>query len=133
MAKPIEERVEPAPLEIALLYKILKAERETAESLKSMMPEGVKDEVELTVTGTNPVPMQPRATKPPYVRATVFNDGPDPVYVFLNDVKIQSLRQAPLNQGDKLDIDTTAAKIQALFFACETSSEQASVRIHLLK
>lgn len=133
MSEKVEERVEPAPLEVALLYKILQAQRETTRLLKAQVPEGFKDEVGVSVAGKNPVPMQPKNTKPPYFRATVFNDGPDPVYVFLNDVKIEAIREAPLNQGDEVDIDTTEAKIQALFFACTTETGNASVRIHLLK
>lgn len=120
-------------IDTILLDDISRGIKQVVKRLEAQVPEGFKDEVTVSVSGTNPVPMQPKRTKPPYFRATVFSDGPDPVYVFLNDVKPEAIREAPLNQGDKIDIDTTEAKIQALFFACTTATGNASLRIHLLK
>jgi len=126
------ERVVP-PETVVLLDDISRGIKDLKRLAQAQVPEGLKDEVAVSVAGKNPVPMQPKQTKPPYFRATIFSDGPDPVYVFLNDVKSEAIREAPLNSGDKIDIDTTEAKIQALFFACTTSTGRASLRIHLLK
>jgi len=120
-------------IDTILLDDISRGVKQVVKRLEAQVPEGFKDEVTVSVTGKIPVPMQPKNTKPPYFRATVFNDGPDAVYVFLNDVKPEAIREAPLNQGDKIDIDTTEAKIEALFFACVGSENTASVRVHLLK
>jgi len=122
-----------APLDTVLLDDIARGVKQLNKRLEAQVPEGLKDEVVVNVSGKNHVAMQPKNTKPPYFRATVFNDGPDAVYVFLNDVKPEAIREAPLNSGDKIDIDTTEAKIEALFFACVGSTNSASVRIHLLK
>lgn len=116
-----------------LLDDISRGIKQIVKVLAAQVPEGLKDEVTVTVSGINAVAMQPKRTSPPYFRATVFCDGPDPVYVMLNDVKPQAIREAPLNEGDKIDIDTTEAKIQALFFACTTTAGVASLRVHLLK
>jgi len=126
------ERVLP-PETVVLLDDISRGVKQLNKRLEAQVPEGLKDEVNFSVSGTNPVPIQPKRTKPPYFRATVFNDGPDPVYVFLNDVKPEAIREAPLNQGDKADIDTTEAKIESLFVACTTSTGNASGRVWLLK
>ena len=126
------ERVK-VPIDTALLDDISRGIKQLNKRLEAQVPEGLKDEVSFTVSGTNAVPVQPKRTKPPYFRATVFNDGPDPVYVFLNDVKPEAIREAPLNQGDKADIDTTEAKIEALFVACTTRTGSASGRVWFLK
>jgi len=122
-----------APIDTVLLDDIARGISDLKKLMQAQIPEGLKEEVEVTAHGKIPVPMQPRTTVPPYFRATVFNDGPDPVYVMLNDIKTEPYRKAPLNSGDKLDIDTTEAKIRELFFACEEDDKSASVRIHLLK
>jgi len=133
--KRAEEELEriKAPVDTALLDDISRGVRQLNARLAAQVPEGIKDEIEVDVSGVNPVPMQPLNSTPPYFKATVFNDGPDPVYVFLNQTKVSALRKAPLNQGDRLDIDTTEAKIQSLFFACPDVNNNASVRIHVLK
>jgi len=122
-----------APLDTVLLDEIARGIADLKKLMSSQVPEGLKDEVEVSVHGKVPVPMQPRTTMPPYFRATIFNDGPDPVYVMLNDVKAEPYRKAPLNAGDKIDIDTTEAKIRELYFACEGDANSAALRIHLLK
>ena len=126
------ERLVPPEMTV-LLDDIARGVRAVQKRLEAQVPEGFKEEVDVSVEGTIPVPMEPKLRKPPFIRATVFNDGPDPVYVFLNEVKPEAFRKAPLNAQDKLDIDTTEAKIDALFFACEASEKTASVRVHLLK
>jgi len=135
MRKIAREEIEriKAPLDTVLLDDISRGIKQLNKRAEAQVPEGLKDEVVVSVAGKNPVAMQPKNTKPPYFRATVFCDGPDAVYVFLNDVKPEAIREAPLNSGDKIDIDTTEAKIQALFFACTTPTGSASLRIHLLK
>jgi hypothetical protein len=122
-----------APIEVALLDDISRTIRRVAESLDAQVPKGFKDEVAFTVQGVNAIAIQPTRTKPPYFRATIFNDGPDPVYVFLNDITPAAYRQAPLNVGDKADIDTTEAKIHAIFVACPSANNTASGRVWLLK
>jgi hypothetical protein len=126
------ERIK-VPLEVALLDEISRGIKLVAERLEAQVPEGIKDEATFTVSGKNAIAVRPTRTTPPFIRVTVFNDGPDSVYVFLNDIPPESTRQAPLNSGDKADIDTTEAKIRALFVACVTSTGTASGRVWFLK
>jgi len=78
------ERVEPAPLQVALLYKILKAERETLDFMKETTLEGVEIPLpETTVTDakakTIDISHQP-------LRSVYFrNKGPNTVYYLVND------------------------------------------------
>lgn len=101
---------------------------------EAQIEEGVKDEATISVSGTIPVPMTPYLlnSKSPYFKVAVFNDGPDPVYVMLNEIQDVGKRKAPLNQGDKLDMATALPKINELFFACDEGNT-ASVRVHALK
>jgi uncharacterized hydantoinase/oxoprolinase family protein len=126
------ERVMP-PEVLATLDDIARGIMDIKKKLEAQVPEGLKEELTVQVEGTRATPITPRTIMPPYVRATCFCDGPDPVYVFLNKPKPEAFRQAPLNPGDKIDIDTTEAKIEALYFACTTPDGKASVRVHLLK
>lgn len=82
-----EERVEPAPLQVALLYKILKAQRETLEFLKSITPEGVDVPIpNQTVSDITVVdfiknwPFRPLRSLDP-----IFNEGPNTAYVRVNE------------------------------------------------
>lgn len=122
-----------APVEVALLDDINRGILRVAERLEAQVPQGIKDEAAFSVSGTNPVPIQPPRTRPPYMKASIFNDGPSPIYVFLNDITPISMRQAPLNQGDRADLDTVEAKIQSIFVACTTAAGQASGRVWLMK
>lgn len=124
------ERVK-VPIDTALLDDISRGIRQVNQRLAAQVPEGEKDEIDIIVNGNNAVPLQPQNSQPPYFKATVFNDGPDPAYVWLNEIPTHY--NAPLNQGDHLDIDTTEAKIQTLFFACQGPNNTAHLRVHVLK
>jgi len=82
----IEERVEPAPLEIALLYKILKAQRETLDFLKTITAEGIDVPLsEKTVTDVETINLLREYPYRPLRKVSFFNKGPDTVYVRINE------------------------------------------------
>jgi len=122
-----------APIDTILLDDIARGISNLEKIMRAQVPQGIKDEAVVTVHGKIPVPIRPTSTVPPWFRATIYNDGPDPVYVMLNAAKAEPLRRAPLNSGDRIDIDTTEAKINELYFCCTNDSEDASLRVHLLK
>jgi len=132
MAKVRKLRELPPELTFITLDEIAGRLADIYDALQRQVPEGLKEEVTVVAEGTRAVPLSARFIKPPYFRAAVFNDGPDPVYVMLNKSKPVAFRTTPLNDGDKLVIDTVEAKIQLLLFAC-VEGESASVRVHLLK
>jgi len=81
------ERVEPGPVQVALLYKILKAQRETLEFLKSITAEGVDFPIpDVSVTDTRTINF---LKEYPYrkIRSIdpVFNKGPNTAWVRVNE------------------------------------------------
>jgi len=76
--------VEPAPLETALLYKILKAQRETLEFLKDTTPEGFDVPLpQKTVTSAKPEIID--VSHVPLRSVYFLNKGPNTVYYRIND------------------------------------------------
>jgi len=90
-----EERVEPAPVQVALLYKILQAEREILKHLRETTPEGVDIPFpDKTVTTTIVLHF---VRDYPYHRLRsldLFNKGPNTAYYRVNEdakeVKIEN-------------------------------------------
>ena len=71
----------------------------------------------------------------PWISITVFNDGADPVHIYLNDYGVETIydlnqtpTDPPLGAGDTFQIDMRASKIKKLFLVCE-QGKTASVRI----
>ncbi len=71
----------------------------------------------------------------PWISMTVFNDGADPVHLYVNDYGIEStysLNQTPtdptLVPGDTFQIDMRSSKINKIFLVCD-QGKTASVRI----
>lgn len=80
----VQERVEPAPLETALLYKILKAQRETLDFFKDVTAEGVDVPLpETTVTSVKPEIID--VSHQPLRSVYFFNKGPNTVYYIINN------------------------------------------------
>jgi len=80
------EVIEPAPLEIALLYKILKVQRETLEFLKSITAVGVDVPLpEKTITATDTIDLVREYPYRPLRKINFFNKGPDHVYVRIKE------------------------------------------------
>lgn len=102
-----EERVEPAPLEIALLYKILKAERETLKFLKSITPEGVDVPIpEKTVTSPKPTIID--LTHIPLRSVDFFNKGPDTAYYRINN----DPKEIPIEDREEITAQRPKATIK---------------------
>lgn len=82
------ERVAPAPLQVALLYKLLKAQRETLDFLKDITPEGVNFPIpEKTVTEAVTINFLKEYPYRKIRSIDFFNKGPDTVYVRVNEEK----------------------------------------------
>jgi len=81
-----EERVEPAPLQVALLYKIMQAQRETLDFLKSITPEGIDIPItERTVTDILIVNFLKEYPYRPLRSIDFFNKGPNTAYYRINE------------------------------------------------
>lgn len=81
-----EEIVQPAPLQVALLYKILQAQREILQFLKETTAEGVDlpfdDKVVTAPTTINFIRDYPYR---PLRKLYFFNKGPATVYIRVNE------------------------------------------------
>jgi len=71
----------------------------------------------------------------PWISMTLFNDGVDPVHVYVNDYGAESTytlgqvpRDPPLGAGDTFQLDMRASKIKKVFLSCDQGNT-ASVRI----
>ncbi|MEM2905077.1 MAG: hypothetical protein QW587_04985 [Candidatus Bathyarchaeia archaeon] len=99
--------------------------------------EGVKMDVgPIEVFGSQPVVASPGDGRD-YFGVTVFNDGPDPVYVMLNEPVGKPYRKAPLKRGDSEEIRFAEAKIRAIYLACDeggtSSGKDGGVRLHFYR
>jgi len=81
-----KETVEPGPVQVALLYKILKAQRETLEFLKSITPEGIDIPLaEKTVTDIVGIDLIKEYPYRPLRSIDFFNKGPNTAYYRINN------------------------------------------------
>jgi len=115
------EHVEPAPLQVALLYKILQAQRETLEFLKERSPEGVDFPIsEQTVTGTTTINFMREFPYRKIRSIDFFNKGPDTVYVRVNEEKEFSIE-------DKERVTTSKPKAEIEYVTLRVSAGQQAV------
>jgi len=119
-----EGRVEPAPLEVALLYKILEAQRETLTFIKDHTPEGVTEIVEKNVT-TASVTTINFLREYPYRKlfsVLIVNKGPSDVWARINNDKEQLVED-----GETIPFEKGKAIIEYASLRVETGS--AEVRL----
>jgi len=113
-----EERVEPGPVQVALLYKILKAQRETLEFLKSVTSEGVDIPFpDKTVTSIVTVdfikdyPYRPLRSLDP-----VLNKGPNTAYIRVNE----DAKEIPIENREDIPIERPKATIKYVTLRVDT-------------
>ena len=124
----------PAPLNTVLLDDIARGIQCILEKMSDQVPDGVTDQVTVAVAGPTSVAMQPTESDPPWFYATVFNDGPSPVFVSLNEpLSNPTESKAALNMGDSMVINTVEAKIKSLWFSNMNATDTSSVRVQLLQ
>ena len=68
--------------------------------------------------------------KTPCISFSLFNDGPNSVYVGTNNAVVPN--DAPINIREKYDLDAKARSIWRIRFVC-ASGETASVRVKTLR
>jgi len=111
------EVIEPAPLEIALLYKILKVQRETLEFLKSITAVGVDVPLpEKTITGTEIIDLLREYPYRPLRKINFFNKGPDTVYIRINE----DAKEIPVENRETYIADRPRPTIEYVTLRVET-------------
>ena len=109
MVETEEERVEPAPLQVALLYKILKIQRETLGFLKSITAEGVDVPLpEKTVTGVSTIDLLRDYPYRPLRSIDFFNKGPNTAYYRVNE----EAKEIPIEDRERLTASRPKATIK---------------------
>lgn len=93
-----------------------------AEALKAVGEKPATILEPLTINVTDKV-LEVKSTEP-WLGFSLFNDGPSPVYIMVNEEKAD--RQAPLNQHEKLDINILT---RVLYLVCD-KGQTTTVRIY---
>jgi len=125
MSEETEERVEPAPLQVALLYKLLKVQRETLEFLKSITPEGIDVPFDdQTVTGVTTIDLLKNYPYHALRSIDLFNKGPNTVYYRINDEG----KEIKIEDRESITVDRRKATIKMVTFRVEPG-ESATIRM----
>jgi len=121
MGAESEEReiIKPAPLQVALLYKIMKAQREILQVDKQLLeiekkrvPQGLIQPVTLSATEE----LKTYEPPTPWFSVDVYNEGPDTVHVGIND-KAREFKSIERNRARRFDFGM--AKIERIYYKCD--------------
>jgi hypothetical protein len=120
-----EERVEPAPLQVALLYKILQAQRETLQFLQDITPLGVDVPFEdQTVTGVTTIDLIKNYPYRPLRSIDFFNKGPDTAYYRINE----DGKELKIEDRESITVDRRKATIKYITLRVDTG-KTATIRL----
>ena len=102
------------------------------QEFKRTIPEGVMRPIQVEVTD-KVFHLTPQVEPSmPWMSATIFNDGPDPVYVSVHPKNWAVKADAPLKANESVQIDVKDKRIDFIALWCE-KGKTASVRIFYLK
>ena len=94
---------------------------------KETIPRGRIRPLDLTVTATITELNPTNAPDMPWMTIDLFNDGPNPVYVTINEEFTR--RKAPLTIGETLTVDMKKRNINKIFLFCDAGNT-ANIRIY---
>jgi len=113
-----EEVIEPGPLQVALLYKIMKAQREILQVNKQLLeiekkrvPEGLIQPVTLSATED----LKTYEPPTPWFSVDVYCAGPNTVHIGIND-KAKEFKAVERNRARRFDFGM--AKIEKIYYKC---------------
>ena len=125
MEKVETEKVEPAPLQVALLYKILQAQRETLQFLKDVTPQGVDvpfdDQV---VTGVTTIDLIKNYPYRPLRSIDFFNKGSDTAYIRINE----DGKEISIENREAISVERPKATIRYITLRVGTA-ETSTIRL----
>lgn len=103
---------------------------EVKTSIDSTIPEGIYLEDTFDITEEyEPIYFHGREDLYPIHDFNIFNDGPNDVYIMVNDSPVS---KTPVKNTESLHVDMKAKKIYRIIVYCN-KGETATVRIHALK
>lgn len=103
---------------------------EVKTSIDSTIPDGIYLEDTFNITAEyTPIYFHGREDLYPIHDFYIFNDGPDEIYLIVNDGFVP---KTPIKRGEDLHVDMKAKKIHKIIIYCN-GGETAVVRIHATK
>lgn len=127
----LRELIETRPyviqiLQTQLLYDIAGMIDELKTEFKATVPEGFVMNYELTVVNEYTI-----EARKPFFSFTLINDGPDPVYYFVNK-RLPAQVETPVLMGEHSDVDFRKGVVWKIILYCPPG-DTASVRIKALR
>ncbi len=128
MSKKLSEKAKVSPEVLQLIYQDEIAGKigDLLDLIKSERPQGLTPQHQLTI-----MTYLEFMCSPPWFAFTLFNDGPDPVYMNVNRVTPINPVTPPLNKGESLTVDMKTAKIEKLFFQT-VAGQTANIRLFVV-
>jgi len=131
----IKERPYAAQMiQLQILYDMAGMLEDIAESIaqlrsefRSTIPRGKIIPIELSLTDSITTLTREQYDTMPWMSFDLYNDGPDPVHVVVNEDFITE--KAPLGSGESLKVDMKAPIIEKVMLYCGVGNT-ASVRIY---
>lgn len=120
----VEGKVTPEVLQTVYLDEIAGRLAEMTRRMMEAEAQGIIYPLNLPVTGV----IQEIRCNPFWYSFTVFNDGPNPVYVDVNKDQNARLLVAPLNMGENLAVNFDKPRVKFLYAACAVG-QTANIRI----
>jgi len=125
MAKAkVNGKVSPEAMQIILLDEIAGRLADLKKHMEWAQQGGMIHPLSETITAA----MYERTCSPPWYSATIFNDGPNPVYPDVNRDNNARNLITPLNMGDQMTMDFEQPKIKVLFMRCAVG-QTANIRL----
>jgi len=112
---PDREKIPPEVLAAVTLDDIAVAITELLALTQRQIPKGQTPFMPLTVTTT----LRELSLTPPWLSVKIINDGPETVFVNVNDPDGNAI---PINNGDVIDLDFGWPVVRLLFFVTETDT-----------
>lgn len=124
-------------IQTQILYDIASLLEDTGKTLHDFYDDWKRTQSKgqfepMTVAVTERVTVLDKSNTPtlPWISFVIFNDGPDPVYIKINEKETQT--HTPLNVGDQLTVTMGKDNIEIITLTC-AASNNASVRIFARK
>ena len=121
--RKIPEGVDPKALQTILLDEISGKLSDLKETIELGYTSGEMENTTIVV-GTDGYMLRPTS---PLFSVSIFNDGPNPVYLSINYSRKITSADPPLNVGESIDIQKKKAQIERIYF--QTLVGQATLRL----
>lgn len=113
-----------------LLEELVERNTRFQSSWEETIPVGKFKPLTISVTDSITELSSKNVPTMPWMVFTIYNDGPDPVFIMVNEEFVQDV--TPLNFGENVTVDMKKRQIEKIFLHC-ASGLITSVRIFALR